>query len=73
MRVNEALKVLKEKHPNKYKLLDLKLLKEMSWKEVRECLTEEEGRDIKDEALRKRLSQTKKLLRRIFHELYEPL
>lgn len=69
--LNKALKKLKEEDPIKYKLIELKILKEMTWKEVSECLTVEEGKNISNPALRQRLTQVKKRLRRIFHELHE--
>ena len=69
--LDKALKILQEENSIKYKLLELKILQEMSWKEVRECLTTEEGCNISDSALRQRLTQVKKRLRRIFHKLHE--
>ncbi len=69
----KALKILQEENFIKYKLLELKILQEMSWKEVRECLTIEEGCNISDSALRQRLTQVKKRLRQIFHGLYKQL
>jgi hypothetical protein len=67
--LDEALKRLQVEVPINYKLLELKVLQKMSWKEVRRCLTIEEGRNISDQALRQRLAQVKKRLRAIFHEL----
>lgn len=67
--LNKALEMLQRETPNRYKLLQLKILEEMSWKEVRQCLTIEEGRNISDPALRQRLAQAKKHLRAIFHTL----
>jgi DNA-directed RNA polymerase specialized sigma24 family protein len=69
----KALYILRERHLDIYRLLHLRLIDNMSWKEIQRWHVKVKREQIAEATLRQRYSRGRRLLRRIFHEVSEGL
>lgn len=68
-KLQETIDILAKSDPDAFRLLYLRTIREYSWQEISELLSQETGCTVNDVALRKQLSRAKKKFRSILHNL----